>query len=296
MTDDEIDTLAKDILTKIIGELDGRAGAPKYFQDVQERESGELVPVYAGTSTKGYGSFSCEYMLLAAVKTVIVDCARMFDDYTVIVTDTQTEQSVKRKISEGRTPVNRDSFIRVMAERATLRMVTSFRGRLAEVMTEVVNDATLIAKSTLAALVGTLGTLLSEDVPDNLTADLRAEIEEAAKRVAENKRALLRRLISGPPHIIAERGPGAPAKSRAEREREGKDYTARVEDAYRKLRAELGRTPTKTSVAKELGEGGVNPRKGSDTSLSAFGNKLRRLKVDYDAIAKKVEDELNNNS
>jgi hypothetical protein len=95
---------------------------------------------------------------------------------------------------------------------------------------------------------------------------------------------------------MTERGRGAPAKSPEERAREATEYALRVEDAYRKVRIASGSPPTKTSIARELGEGGVSPRTGSDTSLSAFGNKLRRRKVNYDAIAKKVEDELNNNS
>ena len=293
MTDDEIDTLAKDILTKTITQVYGWDEAREHFHDVEEMESGELIPIYAGTSTDGYGSFRCEYMPLAAIKKIIVDCARMFDDYTVVVNDKQSGQSLKKKISEGHVPESRDDAIRRMAEHATLHMIASFRGRQTDLLVEVVKDSMLIAGSVLTAMVARL---ISKALPGEMTADVRDDIEGAAKRVAENKRALLRRSISGLPHILAERGPGAPTKPQAEREREGKDYAARVEDAYRKLRTESGKTPTKTSVAKELGEGGLNPQTGKDSSLSAFGNKLRRLKVDYDAIAKKVEEELNNNS
>jgi hypothetical protein len=61
------------------------------------------------------------------------------------------------------------------------------------------------------------------------------------------------------------------------------------------LRLENNKPPTKTRVAKEIGEGGINPKTGIDSSLTAFRNKLQRLGVDYGAITEKVERELNNN-
>ena len=37
-------------------------------------------------------------------------------------------------------------------------------------------------------------------------------------------------------------------------------------------------------INEELGEGGINPRTGSDSRLNAFNNKLKRLKIEYSAL------------
>lgn len=291
MTDEEVDSLAREILTTVVTEINDWDNPP--FDDVEETEGGELVLIYGATSTEGDGSFRCEYMPLAAVKKIIVACDRIFEDFTITLVDKQSGESMKTKISEGHLPESRMDSISMMAECSTYHLIASFRDRLCGLLEDAVKDYDVVAESLLAAVVSES---LAEVVPGKITIDARGDIEQAAERWAEKKRVMLRKVINGLPHVIAERGRGAPAKSPEEREREAKAYAARVEDAYRKLRIESGGTPTKTSIAKELGEGGVNPRKGSDTSLSAFGNKLRRHKVDYDSIAKKVEDELNNNS
>jgi hypothetical protein len=291
LTDAEVEFLARNILIKIVAEINDWNGPP--FDDVEETEDGELIPIYGGTSTEGYGSFRCEYMPLAAVKKIVVECERVFDEFTITLTDSLSGKSKVVKISAKYSPESRMDSIRTMAECSAYHVVASFRERLCGLLEEAVEDCEVIAGSLLAAGVGDQ---IVGVVSGNFTADARNDIEKAAERCADRKRVMLRNTINALPHVIAERGPGAPAKSPEVREREAKIYTAKVEDAYRKLRLETGSVPTKTRVAKELGEGGVNPRTGSDTSLSAFGNKLRRLKVDYDAIAKKVEDELNNNS
>ena len=296
MIDAEIDTRARDLLTRIINDINDWPVSP--LEKTLETESGELIPVYGASSTEGYGSFRCEYMPLDAIKKMLFECERIYGEFEIIISDKLTGESVKKSVSEIDTPENRATAISLMSYCATLHLISYFRIKVCGLLEECVRDCELIAESALAALLsaGYSEVLAGEITPDQITADARTEIEKAAKRVAEQKRVLLRKAIRGLPNVIAERGPGAPVKSSAEREREGRAYAARVEDAYRKVRLETGSKPTKTKVAKELGEGGVNPRKGSDTSLSAFGNKLRRLNVDYDAIVRKVESELNNNS
>lgn len=291
LTDEEVDTLARDILTNIVAEINDWNGPP--FESVDEMEDGELIPIYSATSTESYGSFRCEYMPLAAVKKIIRDCERIFDEFTITISDPQSGESREKKIGAKHLPESRLTSIITMAECSVLHLIASFRDRLCWLLEDAVQDCAVLAESLLAAA---LAKHLSGAVPGNFTADARADIEQAAERSAERRRAILRDTINALPHVIAERGRGAPAKSEAERAREATAYAARVEEAYRKLRAESGKAPTKTLVATELGEGGVNPRKGSDTRLSAFGNKLKRLKIDYASIAKKVEDELNNNS
>lgn len=291
LSDVEIETLAKDILTHVIASIAEQGTS--LFHEILEMDSGELIPVYGGTSPEGYGSFLCEFMPLATVKTIITTCERIFDDFTISVANKQTGESANKRISERHLPRSRDEAIKIMAECTTLYLITSFRARLCDLIDEAVKDCEVISKVLLASI---LVEQLKGVIQGKITADARTEIDEAVERVANKKRDLLRKTIKKTPHILAERGKGRPSKSPIERELESKDYITKIENAYHKLRHETGNKPTKTMVAKELGEGGLNLRTGIDSSLTAFGNKLRRLKIDYDAIVRKAEDELNNNS
>lgn len=288
--DAALDALAKQILTKVVSKFEG--WDVSIFQELEEREDGELIPIYSATLVDNYGSFRCELMPLATVKKIILESERIYDELAVTFIDTESGEPVEVKVNEGLVE-SRLVAVSTMAEMATAHLLSSFRWRLCDLIEDTFQDCSVVAKGVLTA---TLLKHFKGQIEDKLLGDARPEIEKAAEVSAEKRRVLLRKALIGLPPILAERGPGAPAKSESERALEAKAYAAKVEDAYRKLRTESGKTPTKTSVAKELREGGVNPRKGSDTSLSAFGNKLRRHKIDYDSIVKKVEDELNNNS
>jgi hypothetical protein len=64
-------------------------------------------------------------------------------------------------------------------------------------------------------------------------------------------------------------------------------FAEEVEAAIRKLYIAGGKVPTKTAVAKYLRIGGMSPA-GSNTSLGTFRAKLKRLSLDYNEIAEKV--------
>jgi hypothetical protein len=85
------------------------------------------------------------------------------------------------------------------------------------------------------------------------------------------------------------RPPGS-TKSPEEKARQAAEFEKQIEDAIRRLRSASGTLPTKTAVAKELGIGGLSPRTGTDSSLTSFNNKLKRLEVDYGAIVGRLTD------
>jgi hypothetical protein len=84
------------------------------------------------------------------------------------------------------------------------------------------------------------------------------------------------------------RPPGS-TKAPEERTRKKETFEQRIEGTIRSLLATSGRMPTKTVVAKALGIGGLNPKTGIDSSLTAFNNKLKRLEIDYRLIVKRIE-------
>jgi hypothetical protein len=101
-----------------------------------------------------------------------------------------------------------------------------------------------------------------------------------ARRKEMKKRLRAEQIGSGRP-----KGSTKPIEKKAQ---EAAKFEREIEEAIRTLLSVTGEMPTKTAVAKELGIGGLSPKTGIDTSLNAFSNKLRRLKVDYDAVVERV--------
>jgi hypothetical protein len=285
MTDAEIETLAREILPKVIADVK-EMGA---LRDVRESASGELIPIYGGTSKDGYGSFRCEYLPLPAVKKIIAECESIYDTFIITVTDVQTGVSVEQSLIEY-SPESRETSIKLMAELATLHLIESFFVRLADVLMEDVKDSALMANSVLAEVVGGHFSELGVSQP---IADARPDIDKSSERVADAKRELLRHHLRKLSFVVAERGRGRIPKSDLERKQDSERYEAEVECAYRRVRAATGKKPTKISIARELGEGGINPKTYGESSAQAFRAKLQRSNLDYAAIAEKVEKELN---
>src|SRR5437763_1885002 len=104
MTDAEIDALARELLTDAIQQAFG--WNPNFFNEVLRLPDGELIPVYAGKSEEGYGSFLCEFKPLAAIKTIIVESEKIYDDFilsmeTKPLTD-HNKRMIKSTLSQRR--------------------------------------------------------------------------------------------------------------------------------------------------------------------------------------------------
>jgi len=289
MTDTEIDALAREILTRIV---EDQNIAP-LFVEVLVTEGGEPIPVYGAMSQEGYGAFRCEYMPLGAIKKIISECETIFDEFTIEGTEKQTGVTLEKKISDSISAETRAVGIRVMAESAAFHMISSFKSRLRELLKEAVEDGAVVANAVVAAVVGQR--LRALKIGD-FTADARIDIQKAAEQSAAKRRALIADSIKRLPHVMTERGRGRTPKSDLTREREREEYAKKVEDAYRSRRLKERKPPKKMDVAGDLGEGGINPKTGSDSRTNAFNLKLERLDINYDEIARKVEDQLHNNS
>src|SRR5688572_26463826 len=115
LTDSEVDTLARAILTRIVE--DPRASL--IFHDVIIKGNDEPVPVYGATSEQGYGSFLCEFMPLAAIKQIIIGCEKLFDAFTIHLSDTESGDQVEKKLNIASSAEDRKFAIKTMAECAS---------------------------------------------------------------------------------------------------------------------------------------------------------------------------------
>jgi hypothetical protein len=282
MTDAEIDALARELLTDAIHQVLG--WNPNFFSSVLRLPDGELIPVYSGRSENGCGSFLCEFRLLDAVKTLIVESNKIYDQFILSMENKSLTAHNKRMIKSTLTK-GRDRSIRLMAHNATMHLITFFHARLVDTLEEAVEDSKIIAEGFIAV---SFAKALDEYAPEPIKVDARKAIDRAVKRVAGKKRTFLRDPMKNLPNLIR---PGAPLKKSVTREQERREYEATIESAYRKVRAKIGKKPTKTRIAEELNIGGVDLKTGTDTRLNSFNNKLARLGIKYDAIADKLEAE-----
>lgn len=282
LTDAEIDALAKETLFRVLQDLSGVV--PSDFFQPYQLEDGELVAVYAGTSESGYGSFSCQVIPYEAARKIIIHCDRTYDEFLETMVDSDSRDKFEEQ---------RQVAVKGMGDCAILHLIATFGIRLHDTIEDAVEDSFIVGTGVAIASVTKM---LGSASQSHFIADARPEIDKAVQRAADKRKALLRLTIKALPNVMVQRGRGAPPKSQRAREQESKDYAAKVEAAYRKLRIEKKRKPTKISVARELGEGGINPKTYGESSAQAFRKKLDRLKLNYDEIADKVEKELNSNS
>jgi hypothetical protein len=283
MTDAEIDALAREILTYAIHTvLDWDSD---FFHEVLRLPDGELIPIYGATSDEKIGSVLCELVPLPIVKQVIVESERILDEFVESLKSQPLSDHNLRMIrktyakSRGRT-------IKLMARSATLHLIAFFHTRLGDLLGEAIEDCEGVAE---AYLTGSFAMALDSYAPEPVKVDARKGIEKAAERVANRKREFLRDSIQDLPFVITKTRRGAVPKSLTVREREREEFTAKIESAYRTRRELTGKKPTKKSVAEQLRMGGVNPRTGTDSRLNTFNTKLKRLGVNYDAIAARIE-------
>ena len=284
MTDAEIDALARELLADAIHTVN--AWDSNFFHEVLQLPDGELIPIYGGTSEEGFGSYLCEFMPLATVKTIIVESEKIHDEFVLSLDTKENLSDHNKRILKDTYSKGRDRSIRLMARTTTLHLIAFFHARLADMIEEAVKDCLIMAGGFVAL---TLAEVLDPYAPEPVKIDARKTIDEAAERVATKKRKFLTGHIQDLPYFITHRGRGAPLKSPLAREQEREEFTAKIESAYRALRKSTGKKPTKKSVAEKLRLGGVNPRTGTDSRLNTFNTKLKRLGINYDAIAARIE-------
>lgn len=283
MTDAEIDALARELLTETVRDI--FVWNPEFFSEVLRLPDGELIPVYSARSEEGYGMFLCELRPLEAIKTIIVECEKIYDAF-ILSMDTKPLTAHNKRMIKSALTKGRDRTLRHMARQSTMQLITFFHARLLDTLEDAVEDSKIIAESFIAM---SLAKSLDKYAPEPVKVDARKAIDHAAERVANKKRKALTEQIKGLPNLITQRGRGAPRKPSSVRDAERKEFIAQIESAYRKLRELTGKKPTKKKVAEALGIGGVNLRTGTDSRSTGFYSKLKRLRINYDAITARIE-------
>ena len=288
MTDAEIEALARELLNTSLAQI--VTIAPAFVRSIKQKDGTACLELLL-PGTK-HGSIHCVYQPLTEIKKLIAESGRLFDSFVVTLTDKQTGEVTSVPLGEY-IPEHRDQVIKATALAVTLTFLGEFMPRFTEMMIETSDENVLITNAMLAEIAGGW---LDSDQHVHGKGDMRKQIEHTVATAADRKRTRLRNILKAMPNITAAQGPGRLPKSESDRVREAAIYRQQVANTYRNLRLEKGKPPKKIHVARELGEGGVNPKSGGESSAQAFAKKLERLRLDYKEIAQDIEKELNNNS
>jgi len=280
LSDAEVDTLARTILVDAIAEV--ASWDSSYFHDLATYENGETVPVYAGTSSDGVGSFNCQYMALDSIKTIIRRCEKTYDAFQLqLENDYQLDQDRFDKITGGR-----DESTKQMAWYASVHLIATFRRRLGDLIEDALSDCEFLAH---VLLDGVFVTFVNEAVPDAAITDIREELKSAGDKAAAKKIDWLRNHTEGLPGVLTRRGRGAPIKTQFQRQLERDSFIDDIKSAYRRLKeANSDKRISKTDVARELGIGG-DPKRGGQSALQVFSKKLKRLSISWDDLVNKID-------
>lgn len=291
MTDAEIDALAQELFNTVAKEIINIA--PQVTR-IGHKADGSPFLEFWGLSKEGKGAFYYRYDALTAIKKLIRESERIFDDFEITVINTVTKQTSVRtlKASPGD---DRDRIIKFMAHAAALQMVGAVFPRLTEMMDDGFEESKLLAEAIIMTTVANSPDS-DDEVLSHARTDLSSDIDAAAKKVYDRARKRLRDYVRMAPHVVVAHPPGRKPKSIYEIKREAAEYTAAVKTAIRDLWLVANKKPTKVSVADRLGEGGIDPKRGSDTRLNAFNLKLTRYEINYDELISQVEAELHNNA
>jgi hypothetical protein len=141
LTDGEIDTLARQVISRIVG---NPQSAETGTFEVRQTTHGEAIVVYDASDTR-YGDFRCAYIPLDAIKRIISECDNMLEGFTVQAPDGSVERASDAPVER------RVVIIKQMADVATLHLLVSFRQRLCETVEDAVDESLIIGRSLLVA-------------------------------------------------------------------------------------------------------------------------------------------------
>jgi hypothetical protein len=188
----------------------------------------------------------------------------------------------------------RDYLARVLAYVAMTNFLTLLVVRHVSMFRELDKESNFIADTILfQSLTKAHSKPHTQDkVSRTLSSAVRQALDNLVKGFSKERRNSLAEYLNRLPLLIVPMGEGRPPGSKKpeeKKQREAVAFEKKIEEAILNLFEAKGTLPTKTEVAEALGMGGVNPRKGTDSRLNTFNNKLANLKIDYAAIIQRLD-------
>jgi hypothetical protein len=226
------------------------------------------------------GEFVCFYRLDKMTANVFSESARIFD-----------EAAAAGLFGEVET-LERDKCVRSLAYKAMHTMILRLMLLQMALFDENFSETMCITAGSLFGIFADIyqkadNKEMAKAAKEGARTLLNATIDTSAKR----RRELLAQLLNSLPALHIPTSVGRPQGSTKPEEvkaQEAAEFEKKIEEKIRTLLSDKGKMPTKTAVAKALNMGSLT-KEGTNTSLSVFSRKIKNLKIDYEAIVKRVE-------
>jgi hypothetical protein len=187
----------------------------------------------------------------------------------------------------------RDVLLRTFAYVAMTNILSRLVLYQSRMFLESEDEARFIAKTILVqSITKTYSKPEKQDSAGrSLSLVVRQTLDEVIEAAVKRRRDDLAGFLNLLPLLTVPMGEGRPkgsTKPLEVKQREKAEFEKKIEETIRSLFEKDGKVPTKTAVAEALGMGGVNPRRGGDSRLNSFNNKLGRFKIEYDTIVQRL--------
>jgi hypothetical protein len=205
------ETRARELLNDLFKRWFETSDPGRLLHDIEQTEDGEPIPIYAGTSDEGRGSFRCEFMPLAAMRTLIAESRRIVDEAAIDYHSTETGTTEPVIFSDIFPGIDPDEMASLMALLGMTVILTSLRAKLCDLLEEAFEEGLMVAQ---VAYLNSMADRLSDVLPSPTKAHGKIEnIDAEIKKAADKKRARLVDLLEKFPLIELPRGKGRPTKA-----------------------------------------------------------------------------------
>jgi hypothetical protein len=176
---DEVTTRA--LLAELFEEWQAAGTLASHVHGIGTTEDGELIPVFAGASDEGRGTFRCEVEVLEVAQTMLRDCRKVINEATFnLPVKDGTAKTINFIQTFTKSPP--DEYAVAVAKIAMQVFLTNIRAKLCDLFDETYEDAVAVAH---AIVLGEMGQKLADryGVKVNVKpTDIEAQVEKAAAK------------------------------------------------------------------------------------------------------------------
>jgi hypothetical protein len=170
---------------------------------------GEICLTYEATNKHGYGSFLCKYKPKQMVEKIVAGCINVADELTFsyeIIEDSRIE---KHQL-DGFVEECYEGIVFRMACVAALSFITDFEDKLGDALEDGFSNSMIIGKAEFQSFV--VEEVIASPEVLNAVVDVRADIDEAAKKADARNRRWLNKTLANFPYLRLPRGRGRPER------------------------------------------------------------------------------------
>jgi len=211
MTDDEARAL--ELLTALFHRWAASgADVRRHLHDLGVAENGEPIPVYAGTSAEGRGSFRFEFMPLEAMQTLIAESRKIVDAAGIDYHATDTGETTPINFADLFPGIDPEAMADQVASAAMTVLLTSIRQKIADALEDAFDEGLAVGQATLYGVIAERYAKIVGDPAPPPVVIPPGELDALAKEAADKARARWIELLKRLPHIELPRARGRPEK------------------------------------------------------------------------------------